>query len=266
MTTLKRLLALGLLLFAGPVAAQDQITADQIQFVGPGGPDLGGYAVTTTISHLDVTTAGLNVVFDKRDGPNRWPDTCSTPSCVEPGTNMGALEYSVGLVLKVNGQWYGSAPLETWNGNDTVGGAIQNVGQIPGNWFYDAGRWGPLTGYQPQPGETVGLFVVAGDARNNYTPLRERSNVVTFAMPADGEDRSFDFSATVVLPPVIMVPDPPVVVTPTPDPAPPVVLPSTPVVVPPVPTPVIVQQSKWWVNVLEGLISIILAALGSKVL
>ena len=120
--------------------------------------------------------------------------------------DMGALQYSLGLVENINGQWYGSAPVETWFGNNVTGGPVQEPGQIPNQWFYDAGRWAPLTGYQPQPGEMIGVFVVAGDARNDFFEgvgysMNERSNIVTVPLPAPGVDQWYDGTGAPVAPP-----------------------------------------------------------------
>src|SRR5919197_5435923 len=191
-------------------AQTDAIAAERVQFVGPGG-DIGRFPITTAISRVDVTLNGVEVQFDKRDAPKRWPNTCGRPladpadDCKETRPDgstidMGALQYSLGLVLNVGGQWYASAPIETWLGNNTIGGQIQqqNIGdgrgQIAANWFYD-GRWGPLAGYNPKPGEVVGLFVVAGDARNNVYRVQERSNIVTFPLPPSHTAASFTFAA-----------------------------------------------------------------------
>jgi len=35
------------------------------------------------------------------------------------------------------------------------------------------------------------LFVCAGDARNNFNPVKERSNIVVVPLPADGEAAIF---------------------------------------------------------------------------
>ena len=37
---------------------------------------------------------------------------------------------------------------------------------IPFEWFYDPARWGPMYNYHPAEGETVGIWVGAGDLRN----------------------------------------------------------------------------------------------------
>src|SRR5919197_303699 len=111
-------------------AQTDAIAAERVQFVGPGG-DIGRFPITAAISRVDVTLNGVEVQFDKRDGPKRWPNTC--------------------------------------------------------------GR--PLAGYNPKPGELVGLFVVAGDARNNFYRVQERSNIVTFPLPPSDTGVSFTFAA-----------------------------------------------------------------------
>jgi hypothetical protein len=53
--------------------------------------------------------------------------------------------------------------------------------------FYDANRWGVLSGQAFAPGERAGFMVSAGDARPAISDsVHERSNIVTIAVPADG--------------------------------------------------------------------------------
>ena len=213
------------------VCAQDALPLSSVIFVGPGG-DLGAFPITTMIRRVHIRLNGVEVEFSKRDGPDRWPDN-TTPGWAGP------LQYSLGMALRIGaprfdnggriippgggppidtdpgggqaqGQWYASAPIETWYGANVIGGPIQEPGQIPHNWFYDT-RWGPMMGYQPRVGETIGLFVVAGDPRNHYTPIRERSNIVFVTLPAPQTTASFSFA-----------PMP----SPTPDPQPPPPAPS----------------------------------------
>lgn len=181
------------ILWTVPVYGQDAIPLSSVRFVGPGG-DLGAFAIATTIRRVDIRLNGVEVQFDKRDGPGRWPDH-TTPGWAGP------LQYSLGLVLNIQGQWYASAPIETWYGANVIGGPIQEPGQIPMHWFYDQ-RWGAMQGYQPRIGETLGVFVVAGDPRNSYTPVRERSNIVLVTMPAPQTTASVTFEAPAPAPPV----------------------------------------------------------------
>jgi hypothetical protein len=142
--------------------------------------DLAQWAVTTSITRLELRPSGVHVEFTKRDGAGRWPDV------LPPGWS-GPLEYTLGMCMNVGGQWYCSAVIEFWNGLDEAGGGPSGYAT---NWFYDPIRWGPMSGHQPAPGETIGFFVCEGDCRNNTmgtsSPLRERSNIVLVPMPSGG--------------------------------------------------------------------------------
>jgi len=165
--------------------------------------DLADWPVTTQITAVEFQYAGadgVHVEFSKRDGAGSWPD-------VTPPGWTGPLEYTVGIVESIDGQWYGSAAIQFWRdlaafgGNvasDTVSmGACAAFGagsscQIAKNWYYD-GRWGKLAGRQPATGEVIGVFVVAGNLRGvtdgSQSPAHERSNVVLMPMPAFGGAR-----------------------------------------------------------------------------
>jgi hypothetical protein len=142
-------------------------------------PDIGSWPETTNITDLEMRPSGIHIEFDKLDGPNRWPDV------VPPGFN-GGIEYTLGMVLNINGHWYASAPIQMWNGLDQGGGPPSEYAL---NWFYDPARWAPMTFHQPGVGETIGMFVAEGSTRNDTlglsSPLRERSNVVFIPMPDD---------------------------------------------------------------------------------
>jgi hypothetical protein len=151
--------------------------------------DLGTWPITTQITSLNMASDGVEVLFTKRDGPGRWPDV------IPPGFT-GPLEYTLGMCLNISGQWYCSAVIEFWNGLDKSGGPPD---QYALNWFYDPIRWAPMTGHQPAVGETIGIFVCAGDCRNNHngdaSPVHERSNVVLVPMPSSA-GAAFTFSRT----------------------------------------------------------------------
>lgn len=233
----KMLCVLAFLLCASGARAQDMIPVNQITFVG-GPSDIGSWPVTAAITRVTFTPAGTGVQFTKdalpvNRGGTGWPDTCvPIDTCKETGVDMGALQYSFGVVLKVNGQWFASAPVESWYQRMNPGGPIndQSVvcpsgsGQLHCNWFYAQDRWPGIYNARPQTGEQIGIFVVAGDARNNFNPLRERSNIVVLDLPPTGVDLAFDFGAFVPPPPVFLppapIPVPPVVAPPVPAPAP----------------------------------------------
>jgi hypothetical protein len=139
--------------------------------------DVARWPATATMTLLDLGQAGVHVDFTKKDGAGRWPD-------VQPPGWDGPLQYTLWIVLNVNGRWYTSGCIEFWHGLDRNGGP---PGQYAQNWYYDPVRWGPMAGHQPATGEQVGFFVTAGDARNNgVTAIKERSNVVVIPFPGPG--------------------------------------------------------------------------------
>ncbi len=150
------------------------------------------WPVTTHIKRLELRQTDVYVELDN-GRPDSWPDTAARPG-------MGPLLYSLGLVELIDGVWYASAPIQTWRNRNQAGGAIQcqdigdGRGQIRANWFYDPAWWGPLAAHQPRPGEIVGFFICAGDCRDGvgaYSPVKERSNVVLFPLPAPNETAVF---------------------------------------------------------------------------
>jgi hypothetical protein len=146
--------------------------------------DLGSWPATATITSVQFTSDAFLVDFDKRTGPGRWPD-------VPFGT--GNLEYTLGMCVNISGQWNCSATVQFWYGRDLTASGRPN--EIAINWWYDR-RWGNLMGYQPAMGETVGIFVAAGNLRDSgNVAVKERSNVVL--MPFGG---SYQASAAARLP------------------------------------------------------------------
>jgi hypothetical protein len=148
--------------------------------------NLASWPATTAITRLELRPTGVHIEFSKQNGADRWPDV------VPPGFS-GPLQYTLGMCLNIGGQWHCSAVVEFWHGLDEAGGEPQNYAI---NWFYDPSRWGPMSGHQPAPGETIGFFACAGDCRNNTSgsssPVKERTNVVLVPMPGPG-GASFSF-------------------------------------------------------------------------
>jgi hypothetical protein len=162
----------------GPAGA-DQMNMSQATILNSPS-DLASWPITTSLEVVDMGPGGIAVQFSKKDGPGRWPDV--TP----PGWD-GPLQYTLGMCMVVNNRWYCSAVVEFWYGLNRSGGAPQDYAM---NWFYDPIRWAPMTGHQPAVGETIGIFVCAGDCRNNtkgtLSPVAERSNVVLVKQPGSG--------------------------------------------------------------------------------
>ena len=129
--------------------------------------DLPSWAETTAITSIDFTSNAMLVDFDKRTGPGRWP---------ESGFGSGGIQYTLGMCLFINQQWYCSAAIQFWEGRDLEASGLPS--RIAADWFYDA-RWGAMQGHQPSRGETVGIFVAQGNLRDiGKTSVKERSNVV----------------------------------------------------------------------------------------
>jgi len=149
--------------------------------------DFASWPITTKITALSMGPNGVHVEFTKQDGPGRWPDV------VPPGWG-GPLQYTLGMALNINGQWYLSTVVEYWYGLPEAGGPPS---QFASNWFYDPARWAPMTYHQPQPGETIGFVVCEGDCRNNpdgsVSPLRERSQLVLVPMPPNDSGNAQTF-------------------------------------------------------------------------
>ena len=155
-------------------------------------PDLGSWTETAKITSIQFTGDAFLVDFDRRDGPNRWPDL----SFGDGGS--GTLQYTLGMCVNPSGQWFCSAVVQFWYQRDLA--ASTPPSYVGRNWFYDS-RWGPILGYQPQNGELVGLFAATGNLRDKtFTgagcpQVCERTNVAivpwhnddfadfTFALP-----------------------------------------------------------------------------------
>lgn len=177
-------------------------------------PDVRQWPATSHLSRLTLRPTGAHVEHSKEVDPNSWPD-------IPFGTEGGTLQYTLWILLQINGHWFTSGCIEYWRGCDENGGP---VGDYAKNWYYDGNRWAPMTGHQPAVGEAVGFFVTSGDARNNGDPsVRERSQVVLVNFP-DATGGDFAFTAAPHPAPVPVPPAP----TPQPIPAPPPPVPPAP--------------------------------------
>ncbi|MBK8718565.1 MAG: hypothetical protein KBB21_29635 [Nannocystaceae bacterium] len=158
-------------------------------------PELADWPITTTLTRVEFRVdggtdgnGGVFVEFDKKDGDGRWPDI------VPPGWD-GPLYYTLGLVENIGGQWHASAAMQYWYGLDVNGGNVGADGQVAMNWYYDA-RWGEMAGHQPAQGESIGVFIVAGNLRGvldgSQSPVQERSDVVVVPFPGpEGATHAF---------------------------------------------------------------------------
>lgn len=160
-----------------PSGPSDAIDLRQATITDSSPRDVADWPITTVITGMDFRADGVRVDFSKKNGPGRWPDV--TP----PGWD-GPLQYTLWMVVNINGRWYTSGGAEYWYGLDRQGGPPS---QFAYNWYYSPAVWGPLANHQPANGEYTGFFVTAGDARaKDVRSVRERSNVVGLPFPSGG--------------------------------------------------------------------------------
>lgn len=165
-------------------------------------PDVASWPVTTSITRLDLGAGDCAIEFDKKE---IWPNV------PVPGWNGGAIAYTLWMVRIVNGETYTGGGIEFWNGTNgtpTRIGGCGPAGSYVANWFYDP-SWGPLnTAGELTPGERVGFFVTAGDARaKDVRSVTARSAVVAVPWPG-GAGGVFTFAGPVPPPPALPPPTP----------------------------------------------------------
>jgi len=135
-------------------------------------PDMGSWPETAKITHIDLTGDRVIVDFDRRLSSDHWPESSDGYGA------GGTTQYTLGLCARLgDGRYHCSAVVHFWLGRELEAGG--GVWTINADWFYGA-QWGDLQGYQPQPGEMVGLFVGQGTLRLNTSgsdTYKERSNV-----------------------------------------------------------------------------------------
>lgn len=175
------------LLWASSAFAQRDAVDISTAVVVNSPPDVASWPITSKITSMTETPEsgpdpGFVLNFNARQ---RWPNY--TP----PGWD-GPIQYTIWAGVKINGVWYISGFIQMWRERVATGAPILEYG--PGcsvnnfacNWAYD-GRWGAMMGYQPRAGEEMIFFATAGNARgpNTVTSVRERTNVVKIALPAN---------------------------------------------------------------------------------
>ena len=141
-------------------------------------PGIGSWSITTKITYIQFRSDALLVDFDKRTGSGRWPNFPFDPGGA-PDPSGGGIQYTLGMCFDMSGHWYCSAAIQFWHGPRSRGGR-RAVEYSAERGHYDS-RWSPMNGYLPAQGETVGIFVVAGNVRNVHDGtqmvLHERSNI-----------------------------------------------------------------------------------------
>jgi hypothetical protein len=213
-----RIAILALLLMPASLHAQDAIDLHSAE-VHNSPADVADWPITIHITQLDETPGEHGgLAFATAPGfPGSWnyhipgwgdaafSDT-QKAQCNVPGIDNGCIQYTVWAVAKINGAWHTAGFIQMWEWKESTGAPL--LAQFRSDWAYACDRWAVLCSYQPQVGDTMGFFLTAGNARDNRTvsSSRERSNVVTIAVPA-GDRGSFTFG-TIVPPPIVPPPPP----------------------------------------------------------
>src|SRR5262249_48265194 len=70
-------------------------------------PDLADWPETAKITRVDFTGGSFNVDFDRRDGPDRWPD-------MVPRGFTGPLQYTLGMCVNNQNHWFCSGVVQFW--------------------------------------------------------------------------------------------------------------------------------------------------------
>lgn len=141
-------------------------------------PNVSAWPATATITKLEFRQTGVHVEHTRNQGPSAWPN-------FRPAGWDGDLQFTLWIFLNIGGQWHGAGCIQFWQSCDQNGGPPEEFAK---NWYYAADRWAPMTGHQPQKGETVGFMVSAGDARNDGAhSVDERSSIVAIPFPASGD-------------------------------------------------------------------------------
>jgi hypothetical protein len=150
--------------------------------------DIASWPITLTITRVQEDPhGGFALTFDRPvPAAWKWPSNPAVPS--------DNFQFTVWAFIKSGGRWTGAGFVQMWEGRPMTGGELPAIFTVhdgaPGyvNWWGDVRRiWTSMVDYVPQPGDTIGLMVSAGNGRlvDGVTSVRERSNVVTVALPAN---------------------------------------------------------------------------------
>jgi len=157
-----------------------------------------------------------NAMFIRSDGADHWP---AVP--VEPGGEP-AQAATLWVFLNIGGIWFATGaerlrPNQV-NGSKPEGSPATLIGE---DWLYDPNRWKEMAGYNPVPGEHVGVMIAAGSTRSDdNTPVQERSNILVIAWPDALGQNPCTVVWTEGQPTPVPGPEPPPAPAPTPAPVP----------------------------------------------
>lgn len=167
----------------GNFRSLDQFNLSAAHIVGGGPLDVANWSVTTNITSVSISSGGINVTFPAQ---SFWRDI------IPPGF-AGPLQYTVWACVQVNG-WSCQGIIQMWRGRGP-----DALPPLPSQWdlWWGTAAGGAIYdhfgGYAAKPGDTIALFVTAGNERGgSNTNTFERSNVVLVPMVA-GDTASYSY-------------------------------------------------------------------------
>lgn len=138
-------------------------------------PDVSGWAETSTMTRWAFDPGLISLNHTKL---GQWPGVL-----IAPGTKQ---ESTIWLFVNLGSGWIG-AGAERLRPNQSTKGEDVNYSQWFVNLFYNA-RWGPLSTLIPTVGMPTAMLITAGSTRvDNTYIVQERTNLIQFAWPADGQ-------------------------------------------------------------------------------
>jgi hypothetical protein len=182
---------------SGTLPPRDAIDLSQVT-IHSSPADIANWPVTVDIQQLTLRPTGdslAGVGFTTTQIPDVWNyhvpgwgdgiHTVCVPLPPPGAPDAGCVYYTVWAVVRVNGAWHAAGFITMWVGRPSTGAPI--LSDFHRNWAYDHVRWGEMADYIPQPGDQMGFFLSAGDARGvtSVTSVPQRSNVVLVSLPAN---------------------------------------------------------------------------------
>lgn len=163
------------------------IDLSQVRVVGSPTACLS-FPKTARLTHFGATQTAITI---RTTGTDAWP-VISIADKPGPEDDQAGTLWILTRPEGPTGPWYATGA-ERLRPAQLNGDKPQGAPNVPDTlavligqgWLYDTGRWGRMAGYNPAPGEPVGVMVVAGSTRSDdRTPLQERTQMRVIAWPA----------------------------------------------------------------------------------
>ena len=155
------------------------IDLTQVKVLG-GNPGVLQFPQSATLTHFGIVPNAMEI---HTTGAEAW---VPVPLDANGTTQLATLW----VFLQINGQWCAAGaerlrPSQVNGIKPVADPSAGGLSTLVGNgWLYDPNRWHEMAGYNPKPGEAVGVMVVAGSTRSDdKTPTRARTQVIVVEWP-----------------------------------------------------------------------------------